>query len=149
MEKNTYNRAKLSRTKELRGKTGVLVGLDLPSAAGELKQGSDPHSRAVVGVRGETFNVESETAVPWQPKRNENHTVLATAIHMTGRNMGLLEGAVTGSWSLGIVEQSKGEGCCCLQRDGCRGCEGGDLGGNACGGKPGSHGSEGILLSHT
>ena len=81
MEKNTYNRAKLSRTKELRGKTGVLVGLDLPSAAGELKQGSDPHSRAVVGVRGETLKADRETADLWEPKWNENQTVLATAIH--------------------------------------------------------------------
>ena len=32
-----------------RGKTGVLVALDLPSArGGELKQGSDPHSGATV-----------------------------------------------------------------------------------------------------
>ena len=29
--------------KELGGKTGVLVGLDLPSVCGGLKQGSDPH----------------------------------------------------------------------------------------------------------
>ena len=29
--------------KELGGKTGVLVGLDVPCLVGELKQGSDPH----------------------------------------------------------------------------------------------------------
>ena len=34
--------------KELGGKTGVLVGLDLPSLGGELKQGSNPHIRATV-----------------------------------------------------------------------------------------------------
>ena len=33
---------------ELGGKTGVLVGLDLPSAVGELKQESDPHVGAIV-----------------------------------------------------------------------------------------------------
>jgi len=32
MEKNIQNHAKLSRMKELGGKTGVLGGLDLPSA---------------------------------------------------------------------------------------------------------------------
>ena len=48
--------------KELGGKTEVLVGLDLPLAGGELRQGSDPHSGAIVLVRGETFKVESETA---------------------------------------------------------------------------------------
>ena len=42
----------------------------------------------------------------WQPKWNETQTVLAAAIHMLGRNAGLLEGAVAGSWSLGIVEHS-------------------------------------------
>ena len=34
--------------KELRGKTRVLVALDLPSARGELKHVSDPHIRAIV-----------------------------------------------------------------------------------------------------
>ena len=34
--------------KELGGKTGVLVVLDLPSAGRELKQGSNPHIGAIV-----------------------------------------------------------------------------------------------------
>ena len=34
VEKNLQNHAKLSRTKELGGKTGVLGGLDLPSEGG-------------------------------------------------------------------------------------------------------------------
>ena len=34
--------------KELGGKTGVLVGLDLRPAFQELKQGSDPHIRVIV-----------------------------------------------------------------------------------------------------
>ena len=99
------NCAKLGRTEELGGKTGVLAGLDLPRWVGELKQGSNPHSREIVSVRGETFKDESETADLWQPKWNENQTVLATAIHTP-------DGAVAGSWSLGIVERSQGEGCC-------------------------------------
>ena len=79
---------------------------------GELKQGSDPHSRATVRVRGETFKAESETADLWQPKWNENQTVLAAAIHTLDRDASPVEGTVAGSWSLGIVEQSQGEGCC-------------------------------------
>ena len=79
---------------------------------GELKQGSNPNVRATVGVRGETFKAESETADLWQPKWNENQTVLATAIHVPDRNAGPLEGTVAGSWSLGIVEQLQDEGCC-------------------------------------
>ena len=34
--------------KEIEGKMGVLVGLDLPPQVGELKQGSNPHIRATV-----------------------------------------------------------------------------------------------------
>ena len=79
---------------------------------GELKQGSDPHSRATVRVRGETFKAESETADLWQPKWDENQTVLAVAIHTSDRDTGPLEGAAAGSWSLGILEQSQCEGCC-------------------------------------
>ena len=77
---------------------------------GELKQGSDPHIRATVWVRGETFKAESKMADLWQPKWNENHTVLAAAIYTPDRDGGTLEGAAAGSWSLGIVEQSQGEG---------------------------------------
>ena len=72
---------------------------------------------------------------------NWNQTVLAAAIHIPDRNAGPLEGAVAGSWSLGIVERSQGEGCR------------GDVKeevvvGNVCGEKLGSHGSMVIPLSH-
>ena len=77
-----------------------------------MKQGSDSHSRAIVSVRGETFKAENETADLWQPKWDENQTVLATVLHIPNRGAGPLKGADTGSWSLGIVEQSQGEGCC-------------------------------------
>ena len=36
-----------SEPKELGAETGVLVGLDLPDVWGELKQGSDPHIKAI------------------------------------------------------------------------------------------------------
>ena len=69
-------------------------------------------------------------------------------IHTPHRDTGPLEGAETESWSLEIVEQSQGEGCCWLPR-----MDGGNVGeenvvGEACGGKPGSHGDKVILLSH-
>ena len=79
---------------------------------GKLKQGSNSHLRAIVWVRGETFKAESEAADLSQPKWNDNQTVLASAIHTLDRDAGPLEGAVAGSWSLGIVGQSQGEGCC-------------------------------------
>ena len=52
----------------------------------------------VKGVRGETFKSERETADLWQPKWNENQTVLATAICTLDRDTVTLEGAATGSW---------------------------------------------------
>ena len=72
---------------------------------------SDPDMGATVWIRGETFKAESETADLWQPKWNENQTVLAAAIHTLDRDTGPLEGTRAGSCSLGIVEQSQGEGC--------------------------------------
>ena len=64
---------------------------------------------------------------------------------------GLREGAASGSCSLGIMEQSQGEGCYWLRRDG-EADRGGVteeiVVGNACGGNPGSHASKAILLSH-
>ena len=106
-----------------------------------------PHQGNCLSQR-RNFKAEGETADLWQPNCNENQTVLAAAIHTLDRDAGPLEGTVAESWNLGIVEQSQGEDCCWLQRDRSKGCEGGDCGGNACGGKLGSHGSKAILLSH-
>ena len=86
--------------KEVGGKTGVLVGLDLPLVGGGTEAGvPSPHR-----VRGETFKAESEAADLWQPKWDENQTVLATAIHTLDGDKGRLEGAAAGSLNLGIVE---------------------------------------------
>ena len=79
---------------------------------GELKQGSNPHIGAIVWVRGETFKAESEAAYLWQRKWNEKQTALAAAICTLDRDAGPLGGVAAESWSLGIVEQSQGEGCC-------------------------------------
>ena len=57
------------------------------------------------------LKAESETTDLWQSKWNENQTVLAAATHNLDRNAGLLKGTADGSWSLGIVEQSQGNGC--------------------------------------
>ena len=62
----------------------------------------------LLGFSNPGFCNKSETADLWQPKWNENQTVLATAVHTWDRNAGPLEGAEAGSWSLGIVEQSQG-----------------------------------------
>ena len=48
--------------------------------------------------------------------------------HTPERDADLLEGAAAGGWSLGIVVQSQGKGCCWLRRDKSRGCVGGDCG---------------------
>ena len=64
--------------KELGRKTGVLVGMDLPLASGGTETGIPPESE-------EKHLRQSETADLWQPKWNENQTVLATAIQMRAR----------------------------------------------------------------
>ena len=64
------------------------------------------------------------------------------------RNADLLEGAAAGSWSLEIVEQSRARAaveCGQMDRGGVRK---EIVVGNAGGGKPGSHRSKAILLSH-
>ena len=48
---------------------------------GELKQGSDTNMEATVCIKEETYKAESETADLWQPKWNENQTVLAADTH--------------------------------------------------------------------
>jgi len=119
-----------------------------PRRVEELKQGSNPYMGAVVWVRGEIFKAESETADLWQPKWNENQTVLAASIHTADRDTGPLEGAAAGSWNLEIVEQSHSEGCCWLWRDRSRGYEGRHCGEKCLWWKARQHRSEAILLSH-
>ena len=74
-------------------------------------------------------------------------------MHTPDRDTGPLEGAVAGSWSLGIVEQSCSLWSRARAAVDCRETDRGDVReetvvGNASGAKPGSHGSKGILLSH-
>ena len=68
----------------------MLVGLDLPSAGGGPEARVPSPHREVVLDRKETFKAKSETADLWQPKWNENQTVLAAAIHTLDRDTGPL-----------------------------------------------------------
>ena len=87
--------------------------MDLPLAGGGTEGGVRSPQRGNCLSQRRNIKAESETADLWQPKWNENPTVLATAIHTLDRDAGTLEAAVAaGSWSLGTVEQSQGEGCC-------------------------------------
>ena len=115
---------------------------------GDLKQGPNPHIRTIVWVRGEIFKAESETADLWQPKWNENQTVLAAAICTLDSDTSPLEGTVAGSRSLGLWSNFRARAAVdCGEMD--RGdVREGTVVGNACGGKPGSQGSKAILLSH-
>ena len=91
--------------KELEGKTGVLVrtgpalsgwgnyNTGLIPTLGQLSESEEKHLR---------LRVKADLR---QCKWNENQTLLATPIHTP-------DGAVAGSWSLGIVEQSPGKGYC-------------------------------------
>jgi len=111
----------------------VLVELDLPSVGGGTEAGVPSPQRGNCLNQRRNIKAESETADLWQPKWNENQTVLVAPVHTMDRNAGPLEGAAAWSWSLGIVEQFQDEDCCSLWRDGwrdgLRGCEGGDCGG--------------------
>ena len=90
----------------------MLAGLDLPSVGeGTEAVVRSPHWGNCLSQMT-TFKAGSETADLWQPKWNENQTVLAAAIHTPDRDTGPLEEAIAGSWSSGIVEQSQGE-CHC------------------------------------
>ena len=83
-----------------------------------------------------------------QPKWNENQTVLAANMNTLDSDAGHLEGTASGNWSLGIVEQSQARAAVdCGEMDWGNVREE-TVVGNACGGKPGSHGSNVILLSH-
>ena len=44
--------------KEVGGKSGELVGLDLPLVGGGTEAGSSPHSGTIVWARGEAFEAE-------------------------------------------------------------------------------------------
>ena len=64
--------------RELGGKAGVLVGLDLPSVGGGTEAGvQSPHWGNCLESEEKYLKAESETADLWQPKWNENQTVLA------------------------------------------------------------------------
>ena len=78
---------------------------------------------------------------------------LQQAVHTTDRDAGTLEGVTAGSWSLEIVEQYQARAAVDLGETDEGSGWGADVRketvlGNACGGKPGSHGSKAILLSH-
>ena len=79
------------------GKTGLLAGLDLPSAGGGTETGvQSPYQGNYLSQR-KTFKAESETAGLGKPPRDENQTVLAAAVHTLDRDASPLESAAAGS----------------------------------------------------
>ena len=78
--------------------------------AGQLSESEEKHLRLRVKHliwNGNENGMRMEWNREWnENKWNENQTIFVAAIHMPGRNAGLLEEAVVGSWSLGIEEQS-------------------------------------------
>ena len=86
--------------------------MDLPLAGGGTEAGVQSPQRGNCLSQRRNIKAERETADLWQPKWNENQTVLAAAIRTPDRDTGPLDGATAGSWCLGIAEQSQGEGCC-------------------------------------
>ena len=127
--------------KELGGKAGELVGLDLPSAGGGTEAGGNCLSQR------RNINAESETADPRRPKWNENQTVLPQPyVPRTGRRA-FWKAQQLGAEAWGLWSDPRvGADVDCGETDR------GDMKeeivvGNAGGGKPGSHRSKAILLS--
>ena len=88
--------------KELGGKTRVLVGLDLPSVCGGLKQGSNPHTGQMSESKEKHLRLSSLNGMRIRQS-------LLDTIHTPDRDAGPLVGTAAGSWSLGFMEQSQGE----------------------------------------
>ena len=72
----------------------------------ELKQGSDPHM-------GQLFELE-EKHLRLRVKQLVGGSLNGMRIRQSAadRDACPLEGSEAGSWSLGIVEKSQGNGCC-------------------------------------
>ena len=73
--------------KEQGGKTGVLLGLDLPSVGGGTEsEGPIPTEGQLSESEEKHLRLRVKTADLWQPKWNENQTVLAAAIRTPDRD---------------------------------------------------------------
>ena len=65
--------------------------MDLPLAGGGTEAGVQSPQRGNCLSQRRNIKAERETADLWQPKWNENQTVLAAAIHTPDRDAGPLE----------------------------------------------------------
>ena len=90
--------------KEVGGKRGELVGLDLPSVGG----GTVPTVGQLFGSEGKHFRLKVKQMIRdglnWM---RITQTILSTAIHTPDRARGPLEGPAAGSWSAAVVEQTQ------------------------------------------
>ena len=83
-----------------------------PWQVGELKQGSDPPIGQLSESEEKHLRLRVKQLICGSLNGMRIRQSLPQPYIPPGRNAGLLEGAVAGSWSLGIVEQSQCEGCC-------------------------------------
>ena len=93
---------KLSRMKELVGKTGVLVRLDLPSGVGELKQGSNPHIGQLSESEEKHVRLRGKQLICGSLNGMRIRQSLLLPHVPPDRDAGALEGTAAGSWSLGM-----------------------------------------------
>ena len=98
--------------KELGGKTGVLVGLDLFSEGRGTEAGIPPPHRGNCLESEEKHLRLRVKQLICGSLNGMRYRVFDTALHTLDRDIGPVEGTVAGSWSLGIVVQSQDE-CCC------------------------------------
>ena len=96
----------------------------------ELKQGWDPHIRAISWDRVDMFEAAREWSSWSVNEWSENHTdKLCCGPTYPGQGCKSLEHVAARSWNIGIIKQSQGEVCYWLRGDGLRGCEGGNCSG--------------------
>ena len=98
--------------KEVGEKRGEFIGLDLPSACGEMKPEFNPNIGQLFGTEDKQLRLRVKQLICDSLNGMKiTQTIFAAAIHIPYKNTGPLDGTVAGSWSIGIVGESQGEFC--------------------------------------
>ena len=100
--------------KEQGGKTGVLLGLDLPSVGGGTEsEGPIPTGGQLSESEEKHLRLRVKQLICGSLNGMRiRQSLLQPSVPQTGMHVPEKMQREAGSWSLGIVEQSHGEGCC-------------------------------------
>ena len=100
--------------KEQGGKTGVLLGLDLPSVGGGTEsEGPIPTGGQLSESEEKHLRLRVKQLICGSLNGMRiRQSLLQPSVPQTGMQVPEKTQREAGSWSLGTVEQSHGEGCC-------------------------------------